>query len=201
MLGAPQQTTAFITRHVGLLKEVNSIGAKYLFDCRKHGAEYDLGDASYTCGRRTDAVKLWALWKFYGPQGIASMIESKVDILQNMASIIRKSDRFMLACNPWPFNLNFYYLPPRIRKRLSDCGIDMETCEPKLPNDISLELAKVSVNLKLRLHKSGEMLIPFQPLSSQNADCFRLVLAGNKEFNQQDIQRVLDLMDQYGNDL
>jgi glutamate/tyrosine decarboxylase-like PLP-dependent enzyme len=201
MLGAPQQTTAFITRHAGLLKRANSIGAKYLFDCRKHGAEYDLGDASYTCGRRTDAVKLWALWKFYGSKGIGSMVESKVDILQKMASRIRTSDRFMLACEPCPFNLNFYYLPMRIRKRLSEAGVDIESSNPKIPDCISNELSKVSVNLKLLLHKSGEMLIPFQPLSSQNADCFRLVLAGNKQFEEEDIQRVLELMDKYGSDL
>eukprot|EP00557_Chaetoceros_sp_GSL56_P001398 CAMPEP_0176497470 /NCGR_PEP_ID=MMETSP0200_2-20121128/11738_1 /TAXON_ID=947934 /ORGANISM="Chaetoceros sp., Strain GSL56" /LENGTH=384 /DNA_ID=CAMNT_0017895479 /DNA_START=912 /DNA_END=2063 /DNA_ORIENTATION=- len=194
MLGAPQQTTAFITRHKGLLKQANSIGAKYLFDCRKHGAEYDLGDASYTCGRRTDAVKLWALWKFYGSKGLGSMVESKVDILQKMASCIRTSDRFMLACDPCPFNLNFYYLPTRIRKRLSESEVDIKSSNPKIPNDIADELSKVSVNLKLLLHKSGEMLIPFQPLSSQTADCFRLVLAGNKQFREEDIQRVLDLM-------
>eukprot|EP00579_Thalassiosira_antarctica_P032459 CAMPEP_0201994646 /NCGR_PEP_ID=MMETSP0905-20130828/2415_1 /ASSEMBLY_ACC=CAM_ASM_000554 /TAXON_ID=420261 /ORGANISM="Thalassiosira antarctica, Strain CCMP982" /LENGTH=684 /DNA_ID=CAMNT_0048549659 /DNA_START=126 /DNA_END=2177 /DNA_ORIENTATION=- len=63
MLGAPQQTTAFIVRHRHALRDANAAGAKYLFDPRKNGAEYDLGDLSYTCGRRTDAVKLWALWK------------------------------------------------------------------------------------------------------------------------------------------
>eukprot|EP00956_Cyclotella_meneghiniana_P016582 scaffold26236_cov82-Cyclotella_meneghiniana.AAC.1 len=58
MLGAPQQTTAFIVRHRNALRNANAAGAKYLFDPRKNGAEYDLGDLSYTCGRRTDAVKV-----------------------------------------------------------------------------------------------------------------------------------------------
>ncbi|KAL7458358.1 hypothetical protein ACHAXS_000424, partial [Conticribra weissflogii] len=66
MLGAPQQTTAFIVRHRNALRNANATGAKYLFDPRKNGAEYDLGDLSYTCGRRTDAVKLWAMGKYYG---------------------------------------------------------------------------------------------------------------------------------------
>jgi len=51
MLGAPQQTTAFIVRHRNALRNANAHGAKYLFDPRKNGAEYDLGDLSYTCGR------------------------------------------------------------------------------------------------------------------------------------------------------
>jgi len=79
MLGAPQQTSAFVTRHKGLLKAANSSGAKYLFDCRENGAEYDLGDASYTCGRRTDSIKLWALLKFHGPDGLGKQLEQKVD--------------------------------------------------------------------------------------------------------------------------
>ena len=201
MLGAPQQTTAFVTRHEGILKAANSSGAKYLFDKRKNGAEYDLGDASYTCGRRTDAIKLWALWKYYGPRGIGKMLEAKVDALQLLAQRVRESDRFMLACEPWPFNVNFFYLPERFRQRVLECGVDIESDNPEIPHDISRDLADVSVKLKLRLHQSGEMLIPYQPLSNQEADCFRIVLAGNKPFDEKDIETVLDLMDKYGHDL
>ena len=201
LIGAPQQTTAFITRHSGILKAANSNGAKYLFDPRKNGAKYDLGDVSYTCGRRTDAIKLWAQWKYYGTKGIGRMVESKLGALEYMAQKIRKSDRFMLACEPWPFNVNFFYLPPRLRQRMAKCEIDLEGDNPIIPSDISEDLADVSVELKLRLHRSGEMLIPFQPLSNQKADCFRVVLAGNKPFDESDTDTVLRLMDKYGHDL
>lgn len=201
MLGAPQQTTIFVARHQGILKIANSTGAKYLFDNRKHGAEYDLGDMSYTCGRRTDAVKAWAMWKYYGICGLAKIVEDKVDILQRLVTHLRHHPDFMLACEPWAFNVNFYFLPNRIRQKLKERGIDMSHNRPLIPHDLAQDLAEISVKLKLRLHKSGEMLIPYQPLTSQEADCFRIVLAGNKKFDEHDIMRLMELMIQYGKDL
>lgn len=201
MLGAPQQTTAFVTRHKGILQSCNSTRAKYLFDFRKHGAQCDLGDASFQCGRRTDAIKFWALWKYYGSNGLGKKVEEKVDALKRFAVTVREHESFMLACEPWPFNVNFFYLPKRIRQSLKELGIDSRQCNPSLPDSISTELAKVSVKLKLRLHESGTMLIPFQPLSNQKADCFRLVIAGNKHFDDNDIYNIMDIMEKYGSDL
>ena len=203
MLGAPNQTTAFITRHRGLLRASNSTGAKYLFDPRKNGAEYDLGDSTYTCGRRPDAIKLWALWKYHGRDGLGHRVDQKVDSLAALAQMIQKDDAFMLACETWPFNVNFFYLPPRIRLVLKERNIstDSRACCPALPDDISKDLAKVSVQLKLRLHEAGEMIIPFQPLNDQKADCFRLVLAGDKVLSREDFAQLLSTMDRYGRDL
>ena len=201
LMGAPQQTTAFISRHRGILKAANSSGAKYLFDCRKNGAECDIGDASYTCGRKTDAIKLWAMWKYYGCEGIGRMMESKADSLSLFARMIQSHESFMLACTPWPFNVNFFYLPERIRKKLKESGVDITSENPVIPNAISKELANVSVKLKLKLHQQGVMLIPYQPLSNQKADCFRLVLAGKKVFKKCDYEHVIDLMDKYGSEL
>ena len=90
------------------------------------------------------------------------MVESKVDILAKFATLIREHESFMLACCPWPFNLNFFYLPIRLRKMLKDHGIDTTSSNPILPDEISRELSKVSVKLKLSLHESGDMLIPYQ---------------------------------------
>ena len=216
MLGAPQQTTAFIVRHRNALRDANAAGAKYLFDPRKNGAEYDLGDLSYTCGRRTDAVKLWALWKYYGRSGLGSRVDQKVDELECFVSEVRKRrNTFALACHPWPFNVNFFYFPPRIRVVLEQRGIlqpvvdcegdtnghDEENSFIQIPDDIAKDLAEVSVALKLRLHEAGEMIIPYQPLSNQQADCFRLVVAGKKDLKKSDICHILDTMERYGADL
>ena len=148
--------------HQGILKIANSCGAKYLFDSRKNGANFDLGDSSYTCGRRTDSIKLWAIWKYYGVEGIAKKIEAKVDSLQIFARAVQENESFMLACTPWAFNVNFFYLPPRIQKILKDYGIDTKQSNPLLPDNISEELSAISVKLKLILHQSGEMIIPYQ---------------------------------------
>ena len=96
-----------------------------------------------------------------------------------------------------------FYLPPRIRLALKERNISTDrrkSCQA-LPDDISKDLAKVSVQLKLRLHEAGEMIIPFQPLNDQKADCFRLVLAGDKTLSQKDFVQLLSTMDRYGRDL
>lgn len=169
MLGAPQQTTAFIVRHRNALRNANAAGAKYLFDPRKNGADYDLGDLSYTCGRRTDAVKLWAMWKYYGKEGLGARVDQKVDELHLFVEVLRKRSSFALACKPWLFNVNFFYFPPRIRGMLANRGVQYSTCVAgdhdsyvQIPDDIAQELANVSVALKLRLHEAGEMIIPYQ---------------------------------------
>lgn len=206
MLGAPQQTTAFIVRHRHALKRANSAGAKYLFDPRKNGAEYDLGDLSYTCGRRTDAVKLWAMWKYYGKSGLGERVDQKVDELQLFVDELRGRPSFALACAPWPFNVNFFYFPPRIRAILEARGLvkddrEGEDAVVQIPDDIAQDMSNVSVQLKLRLHEAGEMIIPYQPLTNQKADCFRLVLAGKKDFGLGDMRHILDTMERYGRDL
>lgn len=204
MLGAPQQTTVFVSRHKDILKSSNSSHAKYLFDERKHGAQYDLGDAAYTCGRRTDSVKIWAMLKFYGVYGLGKQVDSKVDCLDHFVNRVRSHDSFMLACEPWPFNVNFFFLPRRIRLMMKTHDKDAivgKGDNPILPDKISNELKKVTVKLKLLMHEGGEMLIPYQPLSNQRADCFRLVLAGQKEFKMSDIDHIISIMERYGEDL
>ena len=115
--------------------------------------------------------------------------------------MIQSHDSFMLACSPWPFNVNFFYLPDRIKQMLQSYGIDTREENPTLPDDISNELAKISVALKLTLHRNGEMFIPFQPLSNQKADCFRVVLAGNKFLEEKDFRHMMNLMEEYGSAL
>ena len=145
-----------------MLKASNSTSAKYLFDKRKNGAEFDLGDGSYTCGRKPDAVKLWAQWKYYGTDGLAKKIEAKVDALAEFSSIIKKHDHFMLACEPWAFYVNFFYLPERMRKILKERNVDIYSDNSLVPEDLSSDLANIHVEIKTRLHESGEMFIPFQ---------------------------------------
>jgi len=205
LLGAPQQTTVFITKHKNICMDSNATGAKYLFDKRKVGADYDLGDASYTCGRRTDAIKFWAMWKYYGLHGLEQRVDSKIETLKTLAETIREHPSFLLV-DEWPFNINFFYLPRRIRQQLNNqhngtSEFPLNGKNTKLPADIYEELCKIAVQLKTRLHKAGVMLIPYQPLDGLDADCFRIVLAGKKEFTDEDSKRVIDLMQEYGDDL
>ena len=100
--------------------------------------------------------------KFYGISGLGKQIDIKVDTLQYFVNRIRNHDHFMLACDPWPFNINFFFLPERIKRRLHCLNIPTNAQNPILPDDLSVDLAKVTVKLKLLMHESGEMLIPYQ---------------------------------------
>ena len=100
--------------------------------------------------------------KFYGVCGLGKQVDRKVESLQYFAKRVRQHSSFMCACDPWPFNVNFFYLPKRIRKMLDEAGISTNELNPILPHNISDELANVTVKLKLLMHEAGEMLIPYQ---------------------------------------
>ena len=104
-----------------------------------------------------------------------SKFDQKVDELELFVEEIKRRESFALACKPWPFNVNFFYFPPRIRRVLEERGIathhsawshNMDKTDEDdfihIQDDIAEDLANVSVMLKLRLHEAGEMIIPYQ---------------------------------------
>jgi len=46
----------------------------------------------------------------------------------------------MLACDLWAFNLNFFFLPKRIRKMMDAAGIPVDGSTYELPDEISEEV-------------------------------------------------------------
>ena len=75
MMGAPLQTSVFVTRHNRVLHEANSASASYLFQQDKfYDVSYDTGDKSVQCGRKTDAFKLWFMLKARGEEHFESEV-------------------------------------------------------------------------------------------------------------------------------
>eukprot|EP00520_Triparma_pacifica_P020371 CAMPEP_0118667964 /NCGR_PEP_ID=MMETSP0785-20121206/20081_1 /TAXON_ID=91992 /ORGANISM="Bolidomonas pacifica, Strain CCMP 1866" /LENGTH=555 /DNA_ID=CAMNT_0006562481 /DNA_START=610 /DNA_END=2277 /DNA_ORIENTATION=+ len=201
MLGAPLQTTCFICRRKDFMLSVNSSKAGYLFDTRKANAHLDIGDKTFMCGRKVDAIKFWALWRYRGRDGLAARVNRNVDNLKAFAEKIKAHPSFMLACDPWAFNLNFFFIPKRIKKLLDDANIPLDGSTYKIPDDISDEIDKVSVALKLAMQKAGKALVPYQPLSNQKAQCFRVVVAGVKDMNDEVTTAMMNLMIKHGDDM
>lgn len=204
MLGTPLTTTVFMTRHKGLLLKTNSANAGYLFDKRKNGAAFDKGDGSFMCGRKCDAVKVWSMWKFRGRKGLAARVDRNADNLRLLAKKIRQHDHFMLACDPWPFNVNFLYLPKRVRAMMEEAGIATDGSEANIvfPDHIAEALSTVAIDLKLRLQEKGLALLPYQPLVGQKAQVFRVILAGAKDdWGEAEIDELMDNLVEYGDEL
>ena len=153
------------------------------------------------CGRKVDAIKFWALWRYRGRKGLSDRVNSNVDNLKLFAEKIKAHPSFMLACEPWAFNLNFFFIPKRIRKLLSDANIPLDGSTYSIPDEISDEIDKVSVALKLAMQRAGKALVPYQPLSNQKAQCFRVVVAGEKDMNDEVTTAMMDLMLKYGDSM
>ena len=59
------QCSVFLLQREGLLAACNSAGAGYLFmkDKVAYDASFDMGDKTIMCGRLSDALKFWLMWK------------------------------------------------------------------------------------------------------------------------------------------
>ena len=110
MSGAPLQCSTFLTRHDGILKSANASSAAYLFQPDKLFADMDTGDKTIQCGRKTDMLKLWMMWKSKGDKGMAQSVQKCFDLAQYTADMIRESSNFELAYEPSCANVCFWYV-------------------------------------------------------------------------------------------
>jgi glutamate/tyrosine decarboxylase-like PLP-dependent enzyme len=95
LLGVPLSCSAILVRERGALYESLSEHASYLF---QNDSEYDLGEISLQCGRRNDALKLWAAWQHHGDEGFGGKIDHIFDLTRYAESIVREDPELDLAC-------------------------------------------------------------------------------------------------------
>ena len=50
-------------------------------------------------------------------------MDRNADNIRLFAAKLRKHPSFMLACDPWPYNMNFLFIPKRIRLMIEEAGI------------------------------------------------------------------------------
>lgn len=105
MMGVPLSSSVVLVRRRGLLEKHFSEAAAYLF----HNAETELdhGVRSIQCGRRNDALKLWAAWKHYGDEGYARRIEHLFALARHAADEIERRPGLVLTCRPESVNVCF----------------------------------------------------------------------------------------------
>jgi sulfinoalanine decarboxylase/sulfinoalanine decarboxylase/aspartate 1-decarboxylase len=104
-MGVPLTCSAVLLRKKGLLAKSLDESAEYLFQTATD--ELNPGRRSIQCGRRNDALKLWAAWRHLGDQGYARRIDRQFELANDAISIIEREPRLRLVHRPQFINICF----------------------------------------------------------------------------------------------
>jgi sulfinoalanine decarboxylase/sulfinoalanine decarboxylase/aspartate 1-decarboxylase len=105
LMGVPLTSSVLLTRERGVLAANFSEEADYLF--QSDTDEYNHGRRSIQCGRRNDALKLWAAWKHLGDRGYEERIDRLFALAHYAAREIERRPGFTLTAEPEGVNVCF----------------------------------------------------------------------------------------------
>jgi glutamate/tyrosine decarboxylase-like PLP-dependent enzyme len=92
-------------RERGLLETHLAEVADYLYQA--DDPSLDPGLASLQCGRRNDALKVWAAWKYLGDDGYAARIENLMEMAASAANKVEQTPGLKLIRQPASINVCF----------------------------------------------------------------------------------------------
>jgi len=198
LLNAPLQCSILLVRERGLLQAAHAARAPYLFhDDLDTDAQYDIGDMTLTCSRRSDALKFWLMWMWRGSAGFGARVEAAARNARAIAEAMAKRPCFLLV--HWPLdrsypatNVCFYYLPSDMRESIRNLAdIKAETAAQLL--------GSISVRLCRALQVSGKALLNYCTLEGTDLPIFlRLALHGLHVYEEQEIQDLLNRIEDCG---
>ncbi len=93
-LGAPLSTSILVVKNKEHLYFSFRNEASYLY--QTHNNEYNLGQTSFECGRRNNALKLWTMWKSVGTKGLSSIVEHEFELAKAARNYIEKNPDYTL---------------------------------------------------------------------------------------------------------
>lgn len=105
MMGVPLTCSVVLFRERGRAAQSLSENAEYLF--QQDDDELNPGTRSLQCGRRNDALKLWALWQEIGDEGFAARIERLFSLCAHGRAIVEADERLRLSIEPMSVTLCF----------------------------------------------------------------------------------------------
>lgn len=105
LMGVPLLCSIVMVRRAGLLTHHLGECASYLFQGDTDAL--NPGTRSLQCGRRNDALKLWAAWQTYGDAGWARRVERQLGLAQQLAARIEAHPRLELVEPPPSLNVCF----------------------------------------------------------------------------------------------
>ncbi|KAK3844397.1 MAG: pyridoxal phosphate-dependent transferase [Linnemannia gamsii] len=88
MLQTSLQCSLLLVPDSSIFPRANALKANYLF----HGQSHDLGDGTLGCGRRSDAVKLFLGWKYYGRLGYKARIEKSLSNVKRFGELLAQDN-------------------------------------------------------------------------------------------------------------
>jgi glutamate/tyrosine decarboxylase-like PLP-dependent enzyme len=93
-LGAPLSTSALIVKDKHDLYSSFNNDATYLY--QTHDEDFNLGQTSFECGRRNNALKFWTMWKAIGTNGIAKIVEHEFSLADNARNYVNSNSEYTL---------------------------------------------------------------------------------------------------------
>ena len=105
MMGVPLPCSALLLRRKGLLHKHLNESAEHLFQTEVD--ELNPGTYSLHCGRRNDALKLWASWQMHGDEGFGQRIDHLFELAAYAVERIEADPELRLVVRPQSTNVCF----------------------------------------------------------------------------------------------
>ncbi|MFQ5349659.1 MAG: pyridoxal phosphate-dependent decarboxylase family protein [Thermoanaerobaculia bacterium] len=105
MMGVPLSCSALLLARHGLLARHLGESADYLY--QSEADELNPGRRSLQCGRRNDALKLWAAWQLHGDLGYEKRIDRMFDLAAHAARRVEADPALELLMPPQSINVCF----------------------------------------------------------------------------------------------
>tara|TARA_B100000902_G_scaffold32403_2_gene38779 strand:- start:363 stop:1757 length:1395 start_codon:yes stop_codon:yes gene_type:complete len=93
-LGAPLSTSVLLIRDKEDLYNSFKNEAEYLY--QTHSDQFNLGQTSFECGRRNNALKFWTLWKAIGTYGLEKIIDHEFNLAEHTYNYVNNHPEYTL---------------------------------------------------------------------------------------------------------
>ena len=93
-LGAPLSTSVLVVKDNRDLYNSFNNDATYLY--QTDDENYNLGQTSFECGRRNNALKFWTLWKAIGTNGIAKIVDHEFHLADTARNYVKDNEDYTL---------------------------------------------------------------------------------------------------------
>jgi glutamate/tyrosine decarboxylase-like PLP-dependent enzyme len=93
-LGAPLSTSVLVVKNKHDLYNSFNNNATYLY--QTHDEDFNLGQTSFECGRRNNALKLWTMWKAIGTNGIADIVNHEFKLADIAREYVKSNMNYKL---------------------------------------------------------------------------------------------------------